>query len=133
MFLKFQKHQAWNIFQQYIYMSAVHLCTIKYYVKIIYIIISLKSDINVCYYNIELNSFCNSVSRLLVGTVCISCHWIIFIYLVFRVLDWKSEDDWFKSCRKWQTFAIVISTRQCPEFSCTILLTYWGGRQLLIA
>ena len=28
MFLEFQKHQARNIFQQYLYMSAVHLCTI---------------------------------------------------------------------------------------------------------
>ena len=28
MFLEFQKHQARNIFQQYLNMSAVHLCTI---------------------------------------------------------------------------------------------------------
>ena len=46
-FLEFQKHQAWNICQQYLNMSAVHLCTIKHYVKIIYIIILPNSDTNV--------------------------------------------------------------------------------------
>jgi len=47
MFLKFQIHQARNICQQYFNMSAVHLCTIKHYVNIIYIIILPNSDANV--------------------------------------------------------------------------------------
>jgi len=48
MFLEFQKYQAWTIFQQYmhLHMSAVHLCTLKYYVKIIYINILLNSATN---------------------------------------------------------------------------------------
>jgi len=53
------------------------VCTIKHYVKFIYIfcqyiIIFLNFNTNVlsiCYNNIELNSIFNSVFRLLVGTV----------------------------------------------------------------
>ena len=47
MFHEFQKHQAWNMLQQYLHMSAVYLGTIKHLVKIIYIIILLNSDTNV--------------------------------------------------------------------------------------
>jgi len=47
MFLEFQNHQERNIFQQYLNMSDVHLCTLLHYVKIIYIIILPNSDTNV--------------------------------------------------------------------------------------
>ena len=54
------------------------------YVKTInYISILLNS--NVCYNNIELNSFCNSVSRLLVCTVCLYMYICSNLSQVFTV------------------------------------------------
>jgi len=47
MFLEFQKHRAQNICQKYLNVSAVHLCTLIHYVKIIYIIILPNTDTNV--------------------------------------------------------------------------------------
>ena len=60
------RHKKFQLYIQHVCCACLYNLTLIH-VKIISTSILLNS--NVCYYNIELNSFCNSVSRLLVGTV----------------------------------------------------------------